>query len=68
MDAYRGHTLDKSQASALTSLIDYMRALQEAYIDGDDIQDTVDSLVKETEEFLYSLNAINKKVFCTEED
>lgn len=66
MSEFRGHTLDKVQAAALDKVIEYMKYLHELDEEGEDMQDTVDSFIQETEAFLYELGAIKKTVFCSE--
>ncbi|CAF1781082.1 MULTISPECIES: hypothetical protein [Bacillus] len=67
MSKFKGHTLDKVQASVLDRVIEYMEYLHEIEEEGGEMQDTLDSFVQETEEFLYELGAIKKTMFCSKE-
>ncbi|EQM28658.1 hypothetical protein MHH84_07685 [Bacillus sp. FSL K6-1109] len=67
MEKFRGHTLTKIQAALLQHVIDTMKDLHEIDAENDGYSaDTVDSLIQYTEEFLYELGAIDKKVFSEE--
>ncbi|MED8020940.1 hypothetical protein EQZ20_10365 [Bacillus glycinifermentans] len=64
MEKFRGHTLTKVQAILLQRVIDTMKDLHEIDAEEDGYTaDTADSFIQYTEEFLYELGAIDKKVF-----
>ncbi|MCY8540101.1 hypothetical protein MOD22_00215 [Bacillus haynesii] len=69
MHKFRGHTLTKVQSALLQKVIDNMKDLHEIDAEDDGYSaDTVDSLIQYTEEFLFDLGAIDKRVFSGEDD
>ncbi|MCY8755660.1 hypothetical protein [Bacillus haynesii] len=69
MHKFRGHTLTKVQSALLQKVIDNMKDLHEIDAEDDGYSaDTVDSLIQYTEEFLFDLGAIDKRVFSDEDD
>ena len=69
MHKFRGHTLTKVQSALLQKVIDNMKDLHKIDAEDDGYSaDTVDSLIQYTEEFLFDLGAIDKRVFSDEDD
>ena len=64
MTKYKGMKLNKEQAEELQRMIDYMKELHELSDDENaDMQDTTDGFLNQSEQFLISINAIDKTIF-----
>ncbi|CAI6330643.1 MULTISPECIES: hypothetical protein [Bacteria] len=69
MKDFKGHRINKKQAEALQEVILTMDDLQEIAQEEDGYAaDTVDSLIRDLEKFLYEIGAVKKLVIGLEED
>ncbi|MCY7829897.1 hypothetical protein MOB37_18635 [Bacillus spizizenii] len=69
MKDFKGHRINKKQAEALQEVILTMDDLQEIVQEEDGYAaDTVDSLIRDVEKFLYEIGAVEKLVIGLEED
>ena len=58
---FKGHKLNSEQTEALEDLISSMKAMHELYDEEDpDMQDSADTLISATENFLFKLGAIKE--------
>lgn len=68
MKDFKGHRINKKQAEVLQEVILTMGDLQEIAQEEDGYAaDTVDSLIRDVEKFLYELGAVDQLVIGSEE-
>ncbi|MED3440221.1 hypothetical protein P4393_12220 [Bacillus subtilis] len=69
MKDFKGHRINKKQAEALQEVILTMGDLQEIAQEEDGYAaDTIDSLVRDVEKFLYDIGAVDQLVIGSGED